>query len=150
MPDQSGWQSTKSPIELATGSLFLLVTMLTLFQPICGTFNAPPAVLIFVLNFLTEPGRTPRPAVLPSSLLSKSICSPTHTPNKGLVLQQCRTVSSRPLSRKNFMQSGIAPCPGNTTRSAAKMLALSLAMDTETLPLTCSSAFATEPKFPIP
>lgn len=66
----------------------------------------------------TSPGKMPRPGVSPSSLCSKSICSPTQTAKNGLFRIASRTASSIPVVRRFFMQSGIAPCPGKTTRSA--------------------------------
>ncbi len=48
------------------------------------------------------------------------------------------------------MQSGSAPCPGNTTRSAARTSAASPDTRTRAFGATCSSAFATERRLPIP
>src|SRR5512137_1960173 len=48
------------------------------------------------------------------------------------------------------MQSGIAPWPGNTTRSARRITAASEVMVTLSLGATCSIALATERRLPIP
>jgi hypothetical protein len=48
------------------------------------------------------------------------------------------------------MQSGIAPCPGKTTRSAASISAALELMRTVSFGATCSSAFATERRLPMP
>jgi hypothetical protein len=45
---------------------------------------------------------------------------PTQTPSSGLVAAASSTACCRPDSRSSRMQSGIAPCPGSTTRSAAR------------------------------
>src|SRR5512135_2430065 len=48
------------------------------------------------------------------------------------------------------MQSGIAPWPGNTTRSARRITAASEVMVTLSFGATCSIALATERRLPIP
>ncbi len=44
---------------------------------------------------------------------------PMQTPSRGFVAAASRTAASSPESRSWRMQSGIAPWPGRTTRSAA-------------------------------
>ncbi len=48
------------------------------------------------------------------------------------------------------MQSGMAPCPGKTTRSAARMASGSAVITTEAAGETWASAFPTERRLPIP
>ena len=48
------------------------------------------------------------------------------------------------------MQSGIALCPGSTTRSAARITAGSPDTTISRSGATCASAFATERRLPIP
>jgi hypothetical protein len=48
------------------------------------------------------------------------------------------------------MQSGIAPWPGKTMRSAARISAGSALMRTVADGATCSSALATERRLPMP
>ena len=90
------------------------------------------------------------PGVSPSSLRSKSICRPMHSPRNGLAAAASRTASPRPLSARHFMQSGMAPCPGKTTRSAARMASGSAVITTEAAGATWASAFCTERRLPIP
>jgi hypothetical protein len=48
------------------------------------------------------------------------------------------------------MQSGIAPCPGNTTRSAPATASGSAVTSTRAAGATRSIAFDTERRFPMP
>ncbi len=48
------------------------------------------------------------------------------------------------------MQSGIAPWPGKTTRSARRIAAGSDVMATSSAGATCTSAFCTERRLPMP
>ena len=58
--------------------------------------------------------------------------------------------SRAPLAASCRMQSGIAPWPGTTTRSAARIAAGSAVTRTSSRGATCSSALATERRLPIP
>jgi hypothetical protein len=48
------------------------------------------------------------------------------------------------------MQSGIAPCPGKTTRSEAPIAAGSEVISTRACGATCARAFCTERRLPMP
>ena len=71
-------------------------------------------------------------------------------PRKGLSREASSTGSTRPRAASSRMQSGIAPCPGTTTRSAARIAAASAVTSTPALGATCSSAFDTERRLPMP
>jgi hypothetical protein len=88
----------------------------------CGTFSRAPSAIASVPRQETShaPGNTPSPAVSPSSLRSNSICMPTQTP-KRLGRRQRAAPFAQTAASSPRMQSGIAPCPGNTTRSAASI-----------------------------
>jgi hypothetical protein len=108
-----------------------------------------------------RPGRTfarpaairPKPGVSgPSALCSSSICMPTQTPNSGFFAAASSTEASRPDSRSSRMQSGIAPCPGRTTRSASNTCCALDVMTTST-PVSVAAwitACATERRLPMP
>jgi hypothetical protein len=70
----------------------------TWFQPICGTLNANhlPAHA-FELEAHDLAGQQAQAGVSPSSLQSNSICSPTHTPNSGLLRDASSTASCTPI-----------------------------------------------------
>jgi len=77
---------------------------------------------------------------------------PTHTPNIGLLAAASSTDSSRPLSRSSRMQSGMAPWPGSTMRSAARTSS-GRAVTTTSKPVpwvTCMTACDTERRLPMP
>ena len=59
-----------------------------------------------------------------------------------------RSAASTPLWRMASAQAGMAPCPGTTTRSAARTASGSRV--TTTRPPTSRSAFSTERRLPAP
>ena len=65
----------------------------------------------------------PRHEVGPSSLSSNSICRPRQMPRNGRSRATSATTSRKPLALRQRMQSGIALCPGRTTRSALVIVA---------------------------
>ena len=65
------------------------------------------------------PGAAPRPACRPSSLRSNSICRPMQMPRNGRSRAPRRPRRAGRCASSSRMQSGIAPCPGSTTRSAS-------------------------------
>ena len=71
----------------------------------------------------TCPGNTARHDVGPSSLASNSICRPRHTPRNGRSARQASTTSRSPAASRPAIVSGIALCPGSTTRAALRMSA---------------------------
>ena len=82
---------------------------------------------------------------------------PTHTPISGLRAAASSTASSRPDSRSSRMQSGIAPWPGSTTRSAASTSSGREVTITSTAwppaaasRATCITACDTERRLPMP
>src|SRR5260221_210579 len=111
----------------------------TSFQPMCGIFR--PAFATAEENFGTRPGSRPKPGVSPSSPCSNSICSPMQMPRKGLLAAAEITASRAPLAASWRMQSGIAPWPGTTTRSAARIASRSEVTSTSASGGTRSSAF---------
>jgi cobyric acid synthase len=96
------------------------------------------------------PGKTPSPGVSPSSLRSNSICKPMQMPRNGLECAASSTAGRKPLASSSRMQSGIAPCPGNTTRSDRITAAGSDVTSTAASGATCSSALDTERRLPMP
>ena len=98
----------------------------------------------------TWPGKTASPGVSPSSLRSNSICRPMQMPRKGLERAASSTAGRNPLASSSRMQSGIAPCPGNTTRSARPTDSGSEVTATVASGATCSSALETERRLPMP
>ncbi len=86
----------------------------------------------------------------PSSLRSNSICKPMQMPRNGLLRAASSTASRRWRASSSRMQSGIAPCPGNTTRAAERTACGSLVTMTVWRGATCSIAFATERRLPMP
>ena len=77
---------------------------------------------------------------------------PTQTPNSGFLAAASSTEASRPDSRNSRMQSGIAPCPGRTTRSASSTCC-GLAVMTTSTPVSVAAwitAWATERRLPMP
>ena len=77
---------------------------------------------------------------------------PMHTPISGLLAAASSTAGSRPESRSSRMQSGIAPWPGSTTRSAART-SCGPRVTTTSSPLpaaTCITACDTERRLPMP
>ena len=108
---------------------------------------------------ITLPGNKAKPGVISvpagaskrtSVLLSNNICSPTQTPNIGLVRLASKTASNKPDSCKCDMQSGMAPCPGKTTLSAALISSTFEEIITFASGAACINAWATERKLPIP
>src|SRR5450830_1543159 len=136
MPSQMGWDCT----------------WCTRFQPICGTLKREPSGCSMPSRRkrTTRPGSRPRPAVSASSLRSNSICSPTHTPIRGLFLEARSSASCTPESRRRCMQSRMAPWPGRTMLSALSISAGSPEMSTFASGATARSACATERRLPMP
>ena len=77
---------------------------------------------------------------------------PTQTPNSGLLAAASSTDSSRPESASSRMQSGIAPCPGSTTRVARRTTSGSEVTNTSTptWSAACFTACDTERRLPMP
>ena len=78
---------------------------------------------------------------------------PMHTPMSGLLAAASSTAASRPDSRSSRMQSGIAPWPGRTTRSAANTssgLPVTMTRKSSASRATCATACETERRLPIP
>ena len=98
----------------------------------------------------TRPGMSPSPGVLPSSLTSNSICRPMQMPRNGFVRAASSTAARRPRPSISRTQSGIAPWPGKTTRSARFTTSASLVIVTSSPAPTCSIALATECRLPMP
>ena len=99
----------------------------------------------------TRPGSRPSPGVSPSSPRSNSICSADAHAEKGLVAPPASITASRaPLAASWRMQSGMAPWPGTTTRSAARIAPGSAVTRTRSSGATCSSALDTERRLPMP
>ena len=88
----------------------------------------------------------------PSSLRESSICMPTQTPNSGLLAAASSTEACSPESRSSRMQSGIAPCPGSTTRVARRTTSGSDVTKTSTpaWSAACRTACDTERRLPMP
>src|SRR5690606_12876404 len=108
----------------------------TSFHPMCGTLSrsAVPGAAVAAAycghaKRRTVPGNRARHGVWPSSLDSNSICSPTHTPSRGLARAARTTASRRPDSVRVRMESAMAPWPGKTTRTAAGRGALAVEED---------------------
>jgi hypothetical protein len=98
----------------------------------------------------TRPGSSASPGVSPSSPCSNSICMPMQMPRNGFARVHSTTASRAPLAASWRMQSGIAPWPGTTTLSAARICAGSAVTRTRTPGATRSSAFDTERMLPMP
>ncbi|MNT61498.1 hypothetical protein D3C72_1991480 [compost metagenome] len=73
-----------------------------------------------------------------------------HTPSTGLLSAARSSASSTPDSRRLRMQSGMAPWPGKTMRSALSMSSTVPEMRTSASGATARSACATERKLPMP
>ncbi len=71
-------------------------------------------------------------------------------PRKGLSAAARTTAGRKPRADSSRMQSGMAPWPGTTTRSAAAMSAGFAVTRTRAAGATCSMALATERRFPMP
>ena len=69
---------------------------------------------------------------------------------KGLRPAASTTASRAPLAPSWRMQSGMAPWPGTTTRSAARIAAGSAVTRTRSFGATCSSALETDLRLPMP
>ena len=118
----------------------------------CGTFSLLPAASCIASagNRRTLPGNRPKPAQSPSSLCANKACMPRQMPRKGLLAAACLTTSVKPRAASSRMQSGIAPTPGNTTRVAAAMTAGSDVTAIFASGATCSNAFDTDSRLPMP
>ena len=104
-------------------------------------------------NLMTPPAIKPNPEVSPSALWSSNICMPTQTPNRGFLDAASNTASSNPEALSSDMQSGIAPCPGNTTRWASRTtcgLEVTITSAWSTTDAAWITACATERKLPMP
>ena len=75
---------------------------------------------------------------------------PTMATNPSNRSERASTAGRRPLASISRMQSGIAPWPGNTTRSARRTTSESEVTVTSASGATCSSALETERKLPMP
>jgi hypothetical protein len=71
-------------------------------------------------------------------------------PRKGFSRAAAITASRAPLSPSWRMQSGMAPCPGTTTLSEERILSGSAVTSTSACGATCSKAFATDRRLPMP
>ncbi len=114
----------------------------TRFHPMCGSLGASSGV--------TSPGSRPSPAAPSCSAeASNSSCMPRQIPSTGVPLSaRSRITSSSPSARSRRIASGNAPTPGTTTASAERISSWSAVRRTSAP--TCSSAFSTERRLPIP
>jgi hypothetical protein len=71
-------------------------------------------------------------------------------PRNGFAAAASSTAVRSPRASISRMQSGIAPWPGNTTRAARATCRASLVTSTLSRGATCSIAFATERRLPMP
>jgi len=71
-------------------------------------------------------------------------------PRNGRVAAVSSTTSRSPDASRQAMQSGIALWPGSTTRAAPRISPGSLDTTIERVGATCTSAFATERRLPMP
>jgi hypothetical protein len=84
------------------------------------------------------------------ALFSNSICMPMQIPRKGLVFAACTTTLRKLRESSSRMQSGIAPCPGNTTRSARSITPASSVTTMSRSGATWRKACSTERRLPMP
>ena len=71
-------------------------------------------------------------------------------PRKGFSREASSTGPTRPRAASSRMPWGLAPDPGAATLSAARLAAASAVTRTPACGATCSSAFDTERRFPMP
>jgi len=113
-------------------------------QPMWGIFRPGAS------SSVTSPGSRLRPAAPPSSVVeSKSSCRPRQMPRIGTPAARRSSISSsRPSARTPSIAFGKAPTPGRISPSAARIVSASLAI--VAVAPTCSSAFSTERRLPMP
>jgi hypothetical protein len=85
-----------------------------------------------------------------SSDYGNKSCKPKQIPKKGFSLATCLITSIKLCSSNAFIQAPIAPCPGNTIRSALRINAASSVKKIWSLGATCANAFCTLRTLPIP
>ena len=116
----------------------------TSFQPMCGIFRPGAS------SRVTVPASSPSPSAPSCSVeAAKSSCMPRQMPSTGTPASaRSRSSSTSPSPWRRRIASGNAPTPGSTIASAPAIVSRSAVRATRAP--TCSSAFSTLRRLPIP